>query len=89
MPQNYGQYITSSHVSMVKIIQKMFIWTSDLCTCCQEVQDTDHQIPQSPIPETIYTVSGGTNHICGTLTDLDTGPTLISVTTSDLRYVTI
>ena len=71
------------------MIKTMFIWTSDLSTCCQEAKETDHHTPQSPIQETIYNVSDGTNHICGTLTDLDTGPTLISVTTSDLRYVTI
>ena len=63
----------------------MFIWTLDLCTCVQEVQGTNCQIPQSPIPETIYTVPDGTKHICGTLTDLDIGPTLISAITSDLR----
>ena len=63
----------------------MFIWTLDLCTCVQEVQGTNCQIPQSPIPETIYIVSDATNHIFGTLTVLDTDPTLISAITSDLR----
>ena len=62
----------------------MFIRHLDLCTCVQEVQGTNCQIPKPPIQETIYTVSDGTKHICGTLTDLDTGPTLISAITSDL-----